>query len=76
MRVEVDMTTAEDKFHVGPWWATAPEFVVSSLQSQLEAAQAIWPELKQYTIAKQRPSSNGRASSKRPSRRHRPCRSA
>ena len=54
MRVDVSMTTEKDEFAVSSWWAKKPEFVIASLQSQLEAAQAVWPELRQYAIAKKR----------------------
>lgn len=47
MKIEVDMDNQE-KFTVGRWWATSPEFVLESLQQQLEAAAAIWPELAAY----------------------------
>jgi hypothetical protein len=54
MRVDVSMSTEKDEFSVSSWWAKSPEFVVRSLQSQLEAAQAIWPDLRKYQLAQRR----------------------
>ncbi len=54
MRVEISMTMDKEEFHVSSWWAKSPDFVISSLRSQLEAAQAVWPELKLFTVAKKR----------------------
>lgn len=56
MRVDVSMTdkTEDDRFHVSGWWAKVPDYVIESLRSQLEAAQAVWPELKDYALAKKR----------------------
>ena len=51
MRVSVSMAK-DPEFNVSSWWATKPEFVIQTLQSQLEAAQAVWPELKEYAVAK------------------------
>ena len=53
MRVNVSMA-ADPELNVAAWWAKKPEFVIQALQSQLEAAQAIWPELKEYAVAKRR----------------------
>lgn len=55
MRVEVYMSADEDKFSVNSWWAKSPEFVINALQRQLEAASAVWPELKSYAIGTTRP---------------------
>lgn len=55
MRVDVSMTTDKEEFHIGSWWAKAPDFVVGALRAQLEAAQAIWPELREYTLVKKPP---------------------
>ncbi len=55
MKVSVNMTTSDAKeFDVSSWWSKSPEFVVAALQSQLEAAQAVWPELKEYAVTKKR----------------------
>lgn len=54
MRVSVSMTTDKNEFDVSSWWAKSPEFVIASLRSQLEAAQAVWPELKEYALDKKR----------------------
>lgn len=54
MRVDVNMDTEKDEFRVSSWWAKTPEFVISSLKSQLEAAQAVWPELKKFSLVKKR----------------------
>lgn len=53
MKVEVNMQP-DDKFYVSGWWATSPEFVLSSLRQQLEAASAVWPELAGVEIEKPR----------------------
>jgi hypothetical protein len=53
MRADVRMTDQQE-FHVSSWWAKSPEYVVAALQAQLEAAQSVWPELKQYSVAKRR----------------------
>lgn len=45
MKVDVSMTTEEDKFYVNFWWVKTPEFAVASLAAQLKAAAVIWPEL-------------------------------
>jgi hypothetical protein len=54
MKVSVSMTTEKESFDVSSWWASSPEFVISSLRRQLEAAQAVWPELKDFAVAKRR----------------------
>lgn len=54
MRVSLSMTTDKDEFDVSSWWAKNPQFVIDSLRSQLEAAQAVWPELKEYGVLKRR----------------------
>jgi hypothetical protein len=54
MRVDVTMMTDKGEFNVSTWWARTPEFVIQSLKSQLEAAQAVWPELKQYAVTERR----------------------
>lgn len=53
MKVEASMNP-KDEFHVSSWWANSPEFVLSALQRQLEAASAIWPELSGHKIGKTR----------------------
>lgn len=58
MRVDVSMNPLKQEFHVSSWWAGEPDFLIKALQSQLEAASAIWPELKNYSIAK-RPGQRG-----------------
>lgn len=50
MRVEISMTSDENKLMVNAWWATSPEFVIESIKSQLAAAQTIWPELKRFRL--------------------------
>jgi hypothetical protein len=62
MRVGVSMTADKNEFNVSSWWATKPEYVLSALQSQLEAAQAIWPELKEYGVLKKRSRSKSKPS--------------
>ena len=57
MKVDVNMSP-EDKFYVSSWYATEPEWLVSTLCQQLEAATAIWPELKEYKIEKRRSHKN------------------
>lgn len=54
MKLGVNMTGSENELDVGHWWARTPEFVIESLSKQLQAAQAIWPELKGYEVAKKR----------------------
>jgi hypothetical protein len=49
VRIEADMDK-ENRFTVGRWWAVSPEFVIQSLEQQLEAASAIWPELAAYKL--------------------------
>lgn len=49
MKIEFSMTST-DLFEVNSWWAKTPEFFLRTLQGQLEAAAAIWPELKKYEI--------------------------
>lgn len=63
MRVEISTSSDKDQFFANSWWAYSPEFVTSTLQSQLEAAQAIWPELKQYKISKKRDRKKGEVKS-------------
>lgn len=53
MKVEVSMTKV-DEFDVSTWWAKSPDFVISTLRSQLEAAQAVWPELKKFALVEKR----------------------
>lgn len=53
MYIEVSIM-GEKKLTSLYWSATKPELVISALQSQLESAQAIWPELKSYSVAKKR----------------------
>ena len=45
------MTKEEYKFSVNSWWATSSEFVLAALSAQLDAAAAMWPELKGCYIA-------------------------
>jgi hypothetical protein len=49
MRMHVSVTSTQE-FNVGSWCATAPDFVIATLQEQLDAASAVWPELKGYRI--------------------------
>lgn len=51
MRVDIKMGS-EHEFNVNSWWTKNPDVVVNILQRQLEAASAIWPELKQYAVIK------------------------
>lgn len=53
MQVSVDMDDPS-KFRVASWCAKSPEFVITALRSQLEAAQAVWPELTQYTVVERK----------------------
>jgi hypothetical protein len=53
MRISMEVSE-EKRVSVGSWWATSPEFVVSTLREQLDAAQSVWPELKDYTLQKRR----------------------
>ncbi len=53
MKVEANMNPV-DEFYVNGWWAKTPEYVLISLQRQLEAASAVWPELAGYRIEKPR----------------------
>lgn len=53
MQVNVDMDEPS-KFRVASWWAKSPDFVIEALRSQLETAQAVWPELRDYAVAKRR----------------------
>ena len=53
MKISVTISN-EKEFNVGHWWAKSPEFVIETLREQLEAAQAVWPELNGYTIQKRR----------------------
>jgi hypothetical protein len=50
MKVDVNMTTDEDKLHINAWWAKTPEFAVEALRRHLQAAAVIWPELKDLRI--------------------------
>jgi hypothetical protein len=51
MLVEVCMKSDEQRFTVGRWWATSPDFVIDTLNRQLKAAAAIWPGLSVYEIS-------------------------
>lgn len=51
MRVSV-MVVAKDELSVSGWYAESPEAVLTALQSQLDAAAVIWPELSQFRINK------------------------
>lgn len=53
--------TADDRLEVNRWWAGSPEFVISTLRTQLEAAQAIWPELQSYELTKRSKRTAGEA---------------
>lgn len=76
MRMSLSMR-AENELNVAGWWTKSPDYVIQSLQSQLESAQAIWPELAEYTLAKRRPGKarggraggNARAAALSPERR-------
>lgn len=61
MKVDVSMTSQSDTFEVQNWWAKSPDFVVASLQRQLQAASAIWPELAVYRLVKAGTSRKGDA---------------
>lgn len=61
MKIDVSMSTEENRFYIHSWWATGHDFVVETLQKQLEAASAIWPELRNYTVAKKRNRTKGDA---------------
>lgn len=61
MKVDVSMTTDKDLFEVSHWWAKEPAFVVDSLRRQLEAASAIWPELRQFAIVEKRSASKAQS---------------
>jgi hypothetical protein len=50
MKIDVSMAADQHKFSVNSWWATSPDFVLYSLDSQLKAAAAIWPELEGCVI--------------------------
>lgn len=51
----MSMSKAEQKFSVGSWWASSPEFVLRALTSQLKAAAVIFPELAAYEIVSPEP---------------------
>ena len=51
MLVEVAMNQ-KNEFHVARWYATGPDFVRVTLEEQLQAATAVWPELAQYKLVK------------------------
>jgi hypothetical protein len=53
MRVSISMGS-DDEINVAGWWAKSPDCLVNALRQQLEAATAIWPELKDYKIEKRR----------------------
>jgi hypothetical protein len=53
MRLQVSVTSTQE-FNVGSWCATSPDFVIAVLQEQLDAASAVWPELKGYRIKPRR----------------------
>lgn len=40
----------ENKITVDSWWCVKPLLTVAMLAKQLEAAKAVWPELKNYSI--------------------------
>lgn len=61
MKVDVSMTTQSDMFEVQNWWAKSPDFVLASLQKQLQAASAIWPELAGYRLTNAGTSRKGEA---------------
>jgi hypothetical protein len=44
----------EQEFTSSTWWAKTAEFALETLKQQLDAASAIWPELKEYKIEKRR----------------------
>jgi hypothetical protein len=51
MKIDMSMNKDEQKFTVGTWWATSPEFVLHALSSQLKAAAVIFPVLAEFTIS-------------------------
>lgn len=53
MRVDVSMDP-DNEFHASGYWAKKPEYVLTALRLQLEGAQAVWPELKDYVVVKKR----------------------
>lgn len=53
MKVSASMLS-NDEFSVNSWWASSPKLILETLQKQLDAASAIWPELSQYKIVKKR----------------------
>ena len=53
VKVEVSMTS-DHMFEANHWWAKSPDFVVSTLKAHLEAAAAIWPELRNYELKEKR----------------------
>lgn len=53
MKMSVEVSE-EQRFAVGTWWAKTAQFVLDALTDQLDAASAIWPELKEYKIEKRR----------------------
>lgn len=44
------MDMEEHKFSVQSWWAKSPDFVLAAIASQLDAAKAIWPELREWGL--------------------------
>jgi len=54
MKIEVLMTVDDDPdkdhFLVRQWATKRPERVISVMRKQLEAAKAVWPELKEWQI--------------------------
>jgi len=49
MKVDVNMSN-EDRFQVGSWWASSPDYVLAALTAQLRSAATIWPELESFRI--------------------------
>jgi hypothetical protein len=48
------MTNADSIFHAGGWNASSKEEVLLILDSHLQAAAVVWPELKNYEIRRER----------------------
>jgi hypothetical protein len=54
IRLEIAMTNADSIFHAGGWNASSKEEVLLILDSHLQAAAVVWPELKTYEIRTER----------------------
>lgn len=53
--MKVECTTGIDGFHVRGWQTTTPETVINVLKKQLAAAQAVWPDLKRWSLVAEDP---------------------